>query len=1086
MDSLKFLPCAIAGAVAIALSGVCQDSPGLASSSRGGDELRNLSAAMVPIPGKDYSLCKYEVTRGLWAVVMGGDSPDAGEAEKPVYQVSWFDCQKFLEKLNALDPGHGYRLPTLNEWEHACRAGGKGACGKLADGREAVVDEVAWYVGNASGRVQRVGQKLPNAFGLYDMLGNASEWVSTDVCGDRYYLGGESCNPAEWMRWRGRSWCHPSHRSCGLRVCAGLSAAQREAAGKKAAEMRAEALRELPSTMVPIPGRSYSLCKYEVTQILWEAVMGGKPLAYVGDDLPVSDVSWDDCQQFLAKLNERCPGHDYRLPTEEEWEHACRAGSTGKFGNLADGREGKLKELGWYHDSPYGTPDVYPVGAKKPNAFGLYDMHGNVAEWTSTPVGSAWVIRGGGLRNEAAWCEAGCQNLGYHDVRSPNIGFRLCGTFSAAEREAASAITAAELEKAAAAEVDARSEAVELRKTGDAMLKNLQNLMVRIPGGGVYMCKYEVTQGVWASVMGTAPSFFKGADLPVENVSWDDCQEFLAKLNEISPGHDYRLPTRKEWEYACRAGSEGLYGRLADGREGTLGELAWYYWNSDSKTHPVGQKAPNAFGLYDMHGNVAEWTSTATREHRDCCGGGFSFWDAECASDMRRSPLRDTHDKCFGFRICYSTALTEEEREALEKTRAEARAAVEKAMAEAVAALPSTMVQIPGKDFCLCKYEVTQALWEAVTGENPARFKGVDNPVNNVSWDDCQAFLVKLNEMYPGRDFRLPSEEEWEYACRAGSTGWYGLVADGREGELDKIAWYKSNSGDKSHPVGQKEPNAFGLYDMHGNVSEWTTTVNGYQMVYRGGNAFQGRASCRVDFVNSAGRRFRSDTVGLRLCGKSMLTDEERAAIEKEEAEARAAHENVLAEALVTLPSTMVQIPGKDYCLCKYEVTQALWEAVTGENPARFKDVDNPVNNVSWIDCRDFLKKLNEMCPGRDYRLPTEEEWEYACRAGSTGKYGALADGREGTLDEMGWYNDNANNQVHVPGLKKPNAFGLYDMHGNVGEWTSTPQGDDCMVCRGGDFAHGGIICMAGVDKLYGLGYRSNTVGLRLCCRPAP
>lgn len=116
-----------------------------------------------------------------------------------------------------------------------------------------------------------------------------------------------------------------------------------------------------------------------------------------------------------------------------------------------------------------------------------------------------------------------------------------------------------------------------------------------------YMGKYEVTQAQWQSVMGHNPSHFKDcANCPVEQVSWDDAQEFIKKLNQMKDGYNYRLPTEAEWEYACRAGTTGDY---AD----ELSMMAWYSNNSENKTHVVGTKQPNAWGLADMHGNVWEW-----------------------------------------------------------------------------------------------------------------------------------------------------------------------------------------------------------------------------------------------------------------------------------------------------------------------------------------------------------------------------------------------------------------------------------------------------------------------------------------------
>ncbi|MGC9971236.1 MAG: formylglycine-generating enzyme family protein [Bryobacteraceae bacterium] len=118
---------------------------------------------------------------------------------------------------------------------------------------------------------------------------------------------------------------------------------------------------------------------------------------------------------------------------------------------------------------------------------------------------------------------------------------------------------------------------------------------------GFYLQATEVTQAQWQAVMGTNPSRFKGPDRPVEQVSWDDIQEFLGKLNAREKDTRYRLPTEAEWEYGCRAG-----GREPD-KPPNLDDVAWWLGSSEGETHPVGRKKPNAWGLYDMWGNVWEW-----------------------------------------------------------------------------------------------------------------------------------------------------------------------------------------------------------------------------------------------------------------------------------------------------------------------------------------------------------------------------------------------------------------------------------------------------------------------------------------------
>ena len=161
---------------------------------------------------------------------------------------------------------------------------------------------------------------------------------------------------------------------------------------------------------------------------------------------------------------------------------------------------------------------------------------------------------------------------------------------------------------------------------------------------------------------------------------------------------------------------------------------------------------------------------------------------------------------------------------------------------------PRTRVTI-SRGFYLGKYEVTQGQWEAVMGSNPSRFDecGPNCPVENVSWEDVQEFIGKLNAAAGGNRYRLPTEAEWEYAARAGTMG-------DRYGNLDAIAWYEDNSGSRTHPVGQKEPNAWGLYDMLGNVTEW---VGDWYGPYPGGSVTDprgpGSGSLRVSRGGSWG-----------------------------------------------------------------------------------------------------------------------------------------------------------------------------------------------------------------------------------------
>ena len=180
--------------------------------------------------------------------------------------------------------------------------------------------------------------------------------------------------------------------------------------------------------------------------------------------------------------------------------------------------------------------------------------------------------------------------------------------------------------------------------------------------------------------------------------------------------------------------------------------------------------------------------------------------------------------------------------------------------------------------FSIGQTEVTQELWEAVMGSNPSYFKGAKLPVEYVSWNDCQTFITKLNQL-TGKKFRLPTEAEWEYAARGGKNS-KGYKYAGSN-TIDDVAWYTKNSGDKTHEVATKKPNELGLYDMSGNVLEWcqdwygsyssnaltnpTGSSSGSRRVFRGGSWGSIAWGCRVSYRYFSIPDNRGHVIGLRL-----------------------------------------------------------------------------------------------------------------------------------------------------------------------------------------------------------------------------
>ena len=376
--------------------------------------------------------------------------------------------------------------------------------------------------------------------------------------------------------------------------------------------------------------------------------------------------------------------------------------------------------------------------------------------------------------------------------------------------------------------------------------------------------------------------------------------------------------------------------------------------------------------------------------------------------------------------------------------------------------------------------EVTQSLWEAVMGDNPSYFTGdTSRPVEMVSWDDCQTFITKLNSI-SGEHFRLPTEAEWEFAARGGMKS-KGYMCSGSN-DIDEIAWYDSDAGYGTHPVGTKKANELGIYDMSGNVWEWCNDLYGRYFskaftnptgpensafrVFRGGCWFDFERFCRVSL---RGGDYPGDCGfgrGLRLAmNVEGAQNPPPPTFSRQQTTASSSNYiytvNGVSFTMIyvnggtfTIGATSEQetdaydsekpahsVTLSSYMIGETEVTQSLWQAVMGNNPSHAtSNTSLPVVNVSWDDCQTFITKLNSIS-GEHFRLPTEAEWEFAARGG-TKSCGYKYSGSN-NIDAVAWSKKHAKDVgksssaygFHPVGTKKPNELGIYDLSGNVWEW---------------------------------------------------
>ena len=1073
-----------------------------------------------------------------------------------------------LDSLNAPETT-GYRLPTEAEWEFACRAG---TTTKYWSGdSEAELAKAGWVNKNSGGLPHPVGSLAANPFGLFDMHGNVWEGVQEAWDPAAYEKQVRSPNgPAGeeaadvWRTMRGGCWFRAAvyARSpqrlgldsnygtfdVGFRAALSVAAVRAAVAKRRpiswqgwpadapkpaiapftAAQAKqhqkewAEYLkvpvefensigmkfklippgeflmgsteeevaainREIEATERPwqknldneapqhrvILTRPFFLALQEVTQSEYEQLIGANPsyfsknspdkkLAKLVADVdtrrhPVEGVSWHEANDFCRALNGRekldplTSDQGYFLPTEAQWEFACRAGTTTRFwsGNL----EEDLYPVEWAH--PRAQSRTQPVGKLSPNPFGLFDLHGNVKEWVHDK-----------------WAE------GY---------YRQFAQSAAIDPKGPSGATGSYVQK-----------------------------------GGCY---------------GLTPIYGRAA------------------LDNDAPA-SFRYQTIG---FRPSLSVEGARQSLAS--RGGSTKSAWQSWPAD---------APQPA--------IAPFTAEQAKQHQ-------KEW-----ADYLKVPVEYENSVGMKFKLIppgeFLMGSTEGEIEAAEKSvdtsKEYTKSDVERIRSEG----PQHRVVLT-QPFYIGDAEVTQRAYQAMAGKNPSHFSkngtGKDqvekeklntdeHPVTNLTWNDAVDFCSLLSEkeelkskysrsesgvalIAGGIGYQLPTEAQWEFACRAGTMTKY-WCGDSDE-QLMGAAWSKPNAAFRSHAVRELKANAFELFDMSGNVLEWMEDgwsataysqapapaldprgewTNDNRRVTRGGS-FQGETVYARSAHRGAHDRMQSaHTIGIRLSisiagVKKSLADREakatsagawqgwpagapKPAIAPFTAEQAKQHQKEWADYLkvpveyensvgmkfnlippgeFTMGSTPEEVavmekaydgwlekdPSKKewvtfirevsqsegpqhrvavtrpFYLAIHETTQKQFLLLRQKNPSYFsaqgkgaevvKEVETegyPVESVAWSSamefCRELTKrepKVTKLAPERmsrlpiGFRLPSEAEWEFACRGGTRTTFHSGQNATELLAVSV------TGNSTRPVGSLLPNPFGIYDMHGNVYEW---------------------------------------------------
>ncbi len=824
--------------------------------------------------------------------------------------------------------------------------------------------------------------------------------------------------------------------------------------------------------------RPFYLGTYLVTQGEYQRVLGANPSEFsatglhkdsvAGQDtkrFPVECVSWDHAVEFCRKLSEmpeeRSARRTYQLPSEAQWEYACRAGSTGRYGFSVGGRavpkqydENGLSDYGWFHGNSAGMP--HAVGLKRPSSWGLYDMHGSLWEWcqdwydkdyyTYTPMDDPAgppgaldrVARGGSWSWDSAGCCRSASRAG-PGLRGNIEGFRvsLVPADTTGKPMESTAVTSQE-------------------KTGEVVASPpaIQNHKSEISAPPLAVApfdekKAEEHQAAWAKHLGTPVEFANSIGM---------------KLVLIPPG-EFQMGSPKElieeelktpvvqW-YRSTLPGEGPQHRVRITRPFYLGT----YLVTQEEYQRVMGKNPSRFSATGWHKDKVAGLDTkrfpvesVSRDDAvDFCNRLTEMREERAAGRTYRLPSEAQWEYAcragnmgrYGFSLGGNTILKESDENELSnygwfKDNSGGRphpVGLKRPSAWGLYDMHGNLWEWC-QDWCDGGYYA-----KSPTDDPAGPSKGPDRVDRGGCWGSaarqCRSAVRYMDPGYwpDGRGFRVS------------------LVLPNTAAERAKMA----RATDAAQPAGgSPAPRADSKSEISNPESKTPPPAVAPFHEKKAKEHQEAWAKCLnvpVVQTNSIGMKLVLIPPGEFQMGSPKELIEEDLKRPNNDPNDPWYKDRLPGEG----PQHRVRIT-RPFYFGVYLVTQQEYQRVMGANPSEFsgKGKDKvagqdtkrfPVENVSWDDAVEFCRKLSEMpeerAAGRVYQLPSEAQWEYACCAGNTGRYGFSLGGKavpreydENELSDYGWFKGNSAGMPHAVGLKRPSAWGLYDMHGNVWEW---------------------------------------------------